>query len=57
MVIQQGQPMQVAVRPVLVWIYGGGYTAREKAGFGPYNPASLVEAGWALALRPSFLSQ
>ena len=49
--------MQVAVRPVLVWIYGGGYTAREKAGFGPYNPASLVEAGWALALRPSFLSQ
>ena len=29
--------------PVLVWIYGGGYTAGEKTGFGQFNPAGLID--------------
>ena len=33
--------------PVLVWIYGGGYTTGEKTGFGQYNPARLIEASRA----------
>ena len=33
--------------PVLVWIYGGGYTTGEKTGFGQYNPAGLIEASRA----------
>ncbi|KAL8942451.1 MAG: hypothetical protein Q9216_001651 [Gyalolechia sp. 2 TL-2023] len=35
-------PMKGA--PVLVWIYGGGYTFGEKTGNGVYNPAGLVKA-------------
>ncbi len=31
--------------PVLVWIYGGGYTEGEKTGDGEYNPAGLLKAG------------
>lgn len=30
--------------PVLIWIYGGGYTVGEKTGFGVYNPAGLINA-------------
>lgn len=30
--------------PVLVWIYGGGYTSGEKTGNGVYNPAGLIKA-------------
>ncbi|KAL8833400.1 MAG: hypothetical protein Q9170_004281 [Blastenia crenularia] len=30
--------------PVLVWIYGGGYTTGEKTGGGGYNPAGLIKA-------------
>lgn len=30
--------------PVLVWIYGGGYTVGEKTGNGVYNPAGLIKA-------------
>ena len=33
--------------PVLVWIYGGGYTSGEKTGFGQYNPAGLIKASRA----------
>ncbi|KAL8874457.1 MAG: hypothetical protein Q9174_000202 [Haloplaca sp. 1 TL-2023] len=30
--------------PVLVWIYGGGYTFGEKTGNGVYDPAGLIRA-------------
>ena len=30
--------------PVMVWIYGGGYTFGEKNGDGEYNPAGLIKA-------------
>ena len=30
--------------PVMVWIYGGGYTFGEKNGEGEYNPAGLIKA-------------
>ena len=30
--------------PVMVWIYGGGYTNGEKNGNGMYNPAGLIRA-------------
>lgn len=30
--------------PVMVWIYGGGYTTGEKNGQGVYNPAGLIRA-------------
>ena len=30
--------------PVLVWIYGGGYTFGDKTGGGTYNPAGLLKA-------------
>ncbi|KAL8951891.1 MAG: hypothetical protein Q9222_002166 [Ikaeria aurantiellina] len=30
--------------PVLVWIYGGGYTFGEKTGAGAYNPSGLIKA-------------
>ena len=33
--------------PVLVWIYGGGYTFGEKTGSGTYNPAGLIKASQA----------
>lgn len=33
--------------PVLVWIYGGGYTFGEKTGNGVYNPAGLLKASQA----------
>ncbi|MCJ1477093.1 hypothetical protein MMC13_005764 [Lambiella insularis] len=30
--------------PVMVWIYGGGYTTGEKQGDGVYDPAGLIHA-------------
>ena len=33
--------------PVMVWIYGGGYTEGEKTGNGVYNPAGLINASQA----------
>ena len=30
--------------PVMVWIYGGGYTIGDKAGSGVYDPAGLIKA-------------
>ncbi|KAL8708032.1 MAG: hypothetical protein Q9220_007028 [cf. Caloplaca sp. 1 TL-2023] len=30
--------------PVLVWIYGGGYTFGEKTGGGSFNPSGLIKA-------------
>jgi carboxylesterase type B len=30
--------------PVMVYIYGGGYTGGEKTGFGAYNPSGLFNA-------------
>ena len=30
--------------PVLVWIYGGGYTFGDKLQFGTYNPTGLINA-------------
>ena len=34
--------------PVLVWIYGGGYTDGEKTGGGQFNPAGLFNASKAM---------
>ncbi|KAK6062597.1 carboxylesterase family protein [Seiridium cupressi] len=28
--------------PVLIWVYGGGYTSGEKTGYGKFNPAGLL---------------
>ena len=36
------QPKKLA--PVLVWIYGGGYTGGDKNAAGQYNPAGLFNA-------------
>ena len=33
--------------PVMVWIYGGGYTTGEKTGSGVYNPGGLITASQA----------
>lgn len=30
--------------PVVVWIYGGGYTVGEKTGNGLFNPSGLIKA-------------
>ena len=30
--------------PVMVWIYGGGYTNGEKNGGGQYDPAGIIHA-------------
>ncbi|MCJ1421245.1 hypothetical protein MMC32_007607 [Xylographa parallela] len=33
--------------PVMVWIYGGGYTNGDKNGYGQYDPAGLIHASQA----------
>lgn len=45
-VFQQGpaSPEGGKGAPVLVWIYGGGYTLGEKNQDGLYNPAGLIKA-------------
>lgn len=43
-VFEQAAPYRKPSAPVLVWIYGGGYTAGEKSGNGLYNPAGLIKA-------------
>ena len=42
-VFEQAAPHRKPSAPVLVWIYGGGYTSGEKSGGGLYNPAGLIK--------------
>lgn len=35
--------------PVLVWLYGGGYTIGEKTGFGQFQPYGLFERAQAVS--------
>lgn len=43
-VFEQAAPHKKPSAPVLVWIYGGGYTTGEKSGDGLFNPAGLIKA-------------